>query len=87
MNAAKKPFSARISELTRQLIECEKEEGGGSEADALERLAIRAAAGSSKATQLVLEHLDKDPRTKAIVAIAMRESARGDSPSKAKQKR
>ncbi len=87
MGTTKKPFSARISDLTRKLIDCEQEENGGSEADAIERLAIRAAAGSPKATQLVLEHLDKDPRSKAIVALAMRESGFSDGDSKAKQKR
>jgi hypothetical protein len=85
--ATKKPFSARISELTRALITCEQEENGGSEADALERMAIRSAGHSPKATQLVLEHLDKDPRAKVIIALAMRESELSDSAGKTKKQR
>lgn len=64
-------FSARISPLLRKLIELEIEDGGGSQADAMERLAIRAAGSSPEATKLVLEELEKDPKMKQILALAM----------------
>jgi hypothetical protein len=74
---AKIPFSARITDLTKALLACEVKEGGGTEADALERLAIKASATSAEATKLVLAHLETDSRMKSLVAIALKNQVNG----------
>lgn len=76
MAKRKGQFSARISELLRQLIDLEIKEGGGTQGAAMERLAIRAASTSPEAAKLVLEHAEKDSRTREIMALAYGQKAR-----------